>query len=124
MNACRFINYGPQALENGWLFMDTTKSPTIHDVAKLAGVSLSTVSRVLNEYEAVNPQTRERVEAAIKELHYEKSKTDSSKSVKEKNTVGLIVPDILNPFFPLLIRGIEQVLKIHGLPSYSVRLRK
>ena len=95
--------------------MEIGKSPTIHDVAQLAGVSLSTVSRVLNDYDSVNPQTRERVEAAIKELHYEKSKAaDPVKSGREKKTIGLIVPNILNPFFPLLIKGIEQVAKIHG----------
>ena len=94
--------------------MESGKAATIHDVAKRAGVSLSTVSRVLNDYDSINPQTRERVEAAIKELNYEKSKTESAKSVKEKKTVGLILPDILNPFFPLLIKGIEQVSKIHG----------
>ncbi len=94
--------------------MEIGKSATIHDVAKRAGVSLSTVSRVLNDYDSINPQTRERVEAAIKELSYEKSKPDSPKSLKEKKTVGLILPDILNPFFPLLIKGIEQVSKIHG----------
>jgi len=94
--------------------MESGKTATIHDVAKRAGVSLSTVSRVLNDYDSINPQTRERVEAAIKELNYEKSKPESAKSLKEKKTVGLILPDILNPFFPLLIKGIKQVSKIHG----------
>ena len=94
--------------------METGKSPTIHDVAQLAGVSLSTVSRVLNDYDSVNSQTRERVEAAIKESGYEKSKPEPAKPAQEKKTVGLIIPNILNPFFPLLIKGIEQVSKIHG----------
>jgi LacI family transcriptional regulator len=97
----------------------SSKSPTIHDVAKRAGVSLSTVSRVLNDSESVNPQTREKVEAAIKELHYEKSKPESAKSVKKSRIVGLIIPDLLNPFFPLLIHGIDQVSKIH---NYSLML--
>lgn len=93
--------------------MNGSKSATIHDVAKEAEVSLSTVSRVLNDYDAVNPQTRERVEAAIKAVGYEKSKPESPKSAERARMVGVIVPDLLNPFFPLLIHGIEQVSKIH-----------
>jgi LacI family transcriptional regulator len=99
--------------------MGSTKSPTIHDVAKRAGVSLSTVSRVLNDSDSVNPQTREKVEAAIKEVRYEKSRPESAKSVEKSSIVGLIIPDLLNPFFPLLIHGIEQVSKIH---NYSLML--
>ncbi len=99
--------------------MEHAKSPTIHDVAKLAGVSLSTVSRVLNDYDSVNPQTRENVEAAIRESGYEKTKSESAKGNGAAKTIGLIIPDILNPFFPLLIKGVEQVSRIHG---YSLML--
>ena len=80
--------------------MDPLKSPTIHDVAQRAGVSLSTVSRVLNDYVSVSPHTRERVESAIRELHYERPKSEGFRSFEEFYSVGLIVPDILNPFFP------------------------
>lgn len=94
---------------------ESLKSPTIHDVAQRAGVSLSTVSRVLNDYVSVSSHTRERVESAIRELHYERPKVaDDVKDTEEVNSVGLIVPDILNPFFPLLIKGVEQVSRIHG----------
>lgn len=99
--------------------MNVPKSVTIHDVAKRAGVSLSTVSRVLNDYDSVNPQTREKVEAAISDLNYEKPRPESGKPKQRLQTVGLIIPDILNPFFPLLIKGIEQVSKIH---NYSLIL--
>ena len=93
--------------------MNLSKSATIHDVAKQAGVSLSTVSRVLNDSDSVNPQTREKVEAAIKTVGYEKSKPESVKLTEKTRMLGLIIPDLLNPFFPLLIHGIEQVSKIH-----------
>ncbi|MCP4402321.1 MAG: LacI family transcriptional regulator [bacterium] len=92
----------------------TSKAPTIHDVAEHAGVSLSTVSRVLNDYDSVNPQTRENVEAAIKAVKYERSKSEKSKERAVSRAVGLIIPNILNPFFPLLVKGIEQASKIHG----------
>lgn len=99
--------------------MEPLKSPTIHDVARQAGVSLSTVSRVMNEPNLVSPQTREKVEAAITALGYEKSRPEDGKPPEETRLVGLIIPDIVNPFFPLLIKGIEQVSKIH---DYSLIL--
>ncbi len=94
--------------------MNSSKTPTIHNVAKEAGVSLSTVSRVLNDSNSVNPQTREKVEAAIKAVGYEKLKSETTKPDEKTSMVGLIIPDLLNPFFPLLIHGIEQVAKIHN----------
>jgi LacI family transcriptional regulator len=99
--------------------MESPKSSTIHDVAKRAGVSLSTVSRVLNDSASVSPQTREKVEAAINELQYEKTRAESLKQPQATQMVGLIIPDILNPFFPLLIKGIENVSQIH---DYSLIL--
>jgi DNA-binding LacI/PurR family transcriptional regulator len=99
--------------------MEPLKSPTIHDVAKQAGVSLSTVSRVMNDPDLVSPQTREKVEAAIATVGYEKTRTENDKQSEETRLVGLIVPDIVNPFFPLLIKGIEHVSKIH---DYSLIL--
>ena len=99
--------------------MESPKSSTIHDVAKRAGVSLSTVSRVLNDSASVSPQTREKVEAAINALQYEKSRAESLKQPQATQMVGLVIPDILNPFFPLLIKGIENVSKIH---DYSLIL--
>jgi LacI family transcriptional regulator len=94
--------------------MNSSKAATIHDVAKYAGVSLSTVSRVLNDYDAVNPNTRQKVEAAIRAVGYEKSKAESAKVAAKDRVIGLIIPDLLNPFFPHLLHGIEQVSKIHN----------
>ena len=99
--------------------MEPSKSPTIHDVAKRAGVSLSTVSRVINGHPSVSPQTRGRVEAAIRDLQYEKTKTEQVRPARKMKAVGLIVPDILNPFFACLIKGIEHVSRIH---NYSLIL--
>lgn len=94
--------------------MSIPKTVTIHDVARRAGVSLSTVSRVLNDSTAVNAQTRAKVEAVVRELNYEKTRSEGPKQARLTKAVGLIIPDILNPFFPLLIKGIEHVSKIHG----------
>lgn len=99
--------------------METLKPPTQQNVAKKAGVSTSTVSRVLNNNPAVDPQIRDRVREVLEELNYKRIKNKYGRKVKGTFIIGLIIPDILNPFFPLLIKGIENIAKIHG---YSIIL--
>lgn len=82
---------------------------TIKDVAKVAGVSVATVSRVLNNNGYVNEDTRKRVEAAIEKLNYKPNAVARSLFKKESKMIGLIVPDITNPFFPQLARAVEDV---------------
>ncbi|CCO07915.1 LacI family DNA-binding transcriptional regulator [Desulforamulus hydrothermalis] len=92
---------------------------TIKDVAKLAGVSVSTVSRVLNASGYVDKTTEERVMAAIKQLHYKPSQIARGLVSKKTKTFGLILPDITNPFFPELARGVEDEAQRHG---YNIML--
>jgi LacI family transcriptional regulator len=75
------------------------KRVTIKDVAKYAGVSPATVSRVLNNYLFIKPEKRLKVEEAIKELHFEPNEIARSLITKKTKTIGLIVDDISNPFF-------------------------
>ena len=82
---------------------------TIRDVAKLAGVSPMTVSRVINGSPKVAPQTRERVEAAIAELHYVPNTLARGLTQSRSGTIGMVVPDLGDPFFTLVLRGAEQV---------------
>lgn len=82
--------------------------PTILDVAKHAGVSKATVSRVINNNPKVNNEIRERVYAAIEELGYHPSAIARSLANSTSSTLGLILPDITNPYFPVLARGIED----------------
>lgn len=82
--------------------------PTILDVAKLANVSKATVSRVLNNNPKVNHEIRKRVVDAIEELGYRPSAIARNLANSTSNMIGLILPDITNPFFPLLARGIED----------------
>ncbi|MGG0288837.1 LacI family DNA-binding transcriptional regulator [Peribacillus butanolivorans] len=82
--------------------------PNIHDVAKLADVSIATVSRVINNQGGVRRVTEERILKAIDELGYIRSAAARTMKRKETNTIGVIVPDIKNPFFPLVMAGIEQ----------------
>jgi LacI family transcriptional regulator len=85
---------------------------TIADIAKEAGVSKATVSRVLNERaEGVGPETRLRVKAVIARREFEPCGVARGLATGKSRSVGLVVPDIADPFFPLLIRGIEDALR-------------
>ena len=83
---------------------------TIADVARRAGVSVGTVSNVLSNPRAVRAQTRRRVEVAIAELNYRPNRIAQSLSRQHTNIVGMVVPDISNPFFSELMLGVEHVL--------------
>jgi LacI family transcriptional regulator len=82
--------------------------PNIQDVARLADVSIATVSRVINNQGGVRKVTEERILKAIKDLGYIRNAAARTMKRKETNTIGVIVPDIKNPFFPLVMAGIEQ----------------
>ena len=87
---------------------------TIRDVAQRAGVSPMTVSRVINESELVSADTRRRVEDAITELGYVPSRLARGLSAKRTGTLAVIVPDVANPFFTLIVRGAEEVARRAG----------
>jgi LacI family transcriptional regulator len=84
------------------------------DVARQAGVSLMTVSRVINHKEDVNPATRQRVQQIIKEMGYHPSDIARSLATRRTRTIGLVVPDVSNPFFADITRGIEAVAYARG----------
>jgi DNA-binding LacI/PurR family transcriptional regulator len=88
----------------------------LKDVARLAGVSMATVSRVLTRPELVNPATRDRVRNAADALHYRPSRVARRlrRQTARANLLGLIVPDIQNPFFADVVRGVENVAQQHG----------
>lgn len=94
---------------------------TITDVAKRAGVSITTVSRYVNGKVTgnMNEETKRKIDEAIRELNYEPNSIARSLKSKETKTIGLVVPDIVNPFFPLMVRGVEDYLRNNG---YSVFL--
>ena len=81
----------------------------MRDVAKKAGVSVATVSRVLNEKGYIKEETRIKVLAAIEETNFKPNIVARSLFKKQSKTIGLIVPDITNPFFPQLARAVEDV---------------
>lgn len=88
-----------------------TKRPTISDVARMADVSKSTVSHVLNNTRFVEAETRRRVQAAIDKLGYRPSTAARSLTTKRSGTVGMIISDASNFFFSEMLRGVEDVLR-------------
>ena len=87
---------------------------TIGDVARRAGVSTATVSRVLAGLGGAGAETRERVLVAARELEYRPSAVARSLKLRTTQTLGLIITDIENPFFPQLVRAVEDVAREHG----------
>ena len=82
---------------------------TIKDIAKEANVSIATVSRVINnKYEGVGEETRERIKKIMKEMDYRPSGIARGLVTKKTYTLGLLVPDISNPFFPDIVKGVED----------------
>ncbi|MGB8648402.1 MAG: LacI family DNA-binding transcriptional regulator [Anaerolineae bacterium] len=87
---------------------------TIEDVAKRAGVSMMTVSRVINGSGDVSPETRERVERVVEELGYVPNALARGLRFKQTKTIALVLTDITNPFFTTIARGVEDVASRQG----------
>ncbi len=85
--------------------------PKVRDVARLAGVSAMTVSRVLNEQPGVAAETRAKVRQAIEELKFTAPR---SRSAARSRLIGIILPDVSNPFFAPIVRGAEKATRKAG----------
>jgi len=86
-----------------------TRPVTMRQIAELAGVSIGTVSHVINETAAVRPKLRDRVLEAIHSLGYQPSALARGLRRNQTNMLGMVIPDITNPFFPGVVRGVEDV---------------
>ncbi|MBS3735648.1 LacI family DNA-binding transcriptional regulator [Candidatus Bipolaricaulota bacterium] len=86
---------------------------TMKDVAKLADVSVTTVSHVINGTRYVSPELTGRVNRAIEELDYHPDPLAQGLSKGESQTIALVVSDIVNPFFPQVARGVEDCVREH-----------
>lgn len=95
--------------------MEDRKNATIVDVAKMAGVSVATVSRVVNGNYPVKVETRERVQAAIETLHYVPNVQARELNMRRSSTIGVVVPSLYNMFFAEVIDGIEETVRKDGL---------
>src|SRR5215831_10901961 len=92
----------------------TVRAASIYDVARESGVSVFTVSAVINNKSHVGKKLRERVEAAILKLKYRPNLIARSLAKQRTHTIGMIVPDIANPFFPMVVRGAEDAAQKRG----------
>lgn len=90
------------------------RPPTLSDVAALAGVSPMTVSRVINGRDGASAETRQRVLQAVGDLNYRPNTFAKGLKNGRSNTVGIVVPDIVNPFFPEILRGAELTARPAG----------
>lgn len=92
---------------------------SIKDVAKEAGVSIATVSRVLNDVDVVNEETKKKVIEAINKLGYRPNIVARSLKTQKTKTIGIIIPDISSQFYPEIVRGAEDVANIY---DYNIML--
>jgi DNA-binding LacI/PurR family transcriptional regulator len=118
-NRARILSCGKGFLkrfsENLFWGKELTGAVNITDVAQRAGVSISTVSRVLNNSDyPIRPETRQKVLEAIEELRFRPNDVARSLLLKQTHTIGLIVPDISNPYYPELSLGVEATASEHG----------
>lgn len=81
---------------------------TIAEVATYAGVSVSTVSRVLNDLDRVHPETRTRVLATVEKLHYQPSAFARGLATQKTHTLGFVIPTISDPFYLSIVCGVEE----------------
>lgn len=88
---------------------------TIDDVAAAAGVSTATVSRVMNNRPIVAEETRQRVLDAVARLNFRPSSLGRNLATRRTGTLGLVIADITNPFYPEIVRAVEQTAAAHGL---------
>jgi DNA-binding LacI/PurR family transcriptional regulator len=86
-----------------------TARVTMRQIAERAGVSIGTVSHVINETAIVRPKLRDRVIEAIRSMGYQPSALAQGLRKNRTNMLGMVIPDITNPFFPAVVRGVEDV---------------
>ena len=87
---------------------------TIVDVAKIAGVTPTTVSRVINNRGYISEKTKSKVFQAMKELNYQPNEIARSLTKKKTNSIGIIVPHISHPYFSKLISNLENQASKRG----------
>lgn len=94
------------------------RQPTLEDVARVAGVSRATASLVVRKSPLVSANTRDLVESAMAQLNYVYNLGAARMRASRSRTVGVIVPNLTNPFFSVLLSGIESVLEESGLSTF------
>src|ERR687892_1685273 len=89
-------------------------STTMKRIAGELGVSITTVSKVLNNHDDISPATRARVLAKVEELGYRPNAVARSLTLRRTHTLGIVIPDLMHSFFVEIVAGIEQVASEKG----------
>ncbi|MCY6482913.1 LacI family DNA-binding transcriptional regulator [Clostridium aestuarii] len=89
-------------------------STTIKDIAKELNISIATVSKALNDSYDISDKTKDKVRKTAKKMNYKPNAIAQGLVTNKTNTIGLIIPDITNPFYPEIARGVEEKLNEHG----------
>src|SRR6185295_14506622 len=89
-------------------------STTMKRIAGELGVSITTVSKVLNNHDDIGPATRARVLAKVDELGYRPNAVARSLTLRRTHTLGIVIPDLMHSFFVEIIAGLEQVTSARG----------
>lgn len=94
---------------------------TIKDVARIAGVSTATVSHVMNQTRYVSEAVQERVMAAMRETNYTSNYIAKALRSSKSHTIGVVIPDISNPFYSNIVHHMERKLHDAGIHDDSMR---
>jgi DNA-binding LacI/PurR family transcriptional regulator len=97
------------------------ESITIKDLAQITGVSISTISRALNESKEINKETRRIILEAAESMGYQKNLTAISLVKKQSFNIGIIVPELKSDFYSNLITGANEILKSKGYRIYIMQ---
>ncbi|MDQ0154886.1 LacI family DNA-binding transcriptional regulator [Robertmurraya andreesenii] len=90
------------------------KKVTIRDIARESGVSVATVSRYINKVSYTSPETEKKIQQVLDRFNYTPNAMARSLATQKSNTIAFVTPDITNPFFPELVKSIENVAKTNG----------
>jgi LacI family transcriptional regulator len=94
--------------------MAQTQQTTMKRIASELGVSVTTISKVLNNHGDISEATRDRVLAKIEELGYQRNAVARSLTLRRTHTIGIVIPDLMHSFFVEIIQGIEPVASVRG----------
>lgn len=97
------------------------KRVTLTDVARAAGVSKSTVSLVLNDSSLIKKETQQKVQQAIEQLGYVYNRFAANLRSQKSLTIGVVIDDLINPFFAEFTMGLEMTLAEHGFYHRDVQ---
>lgn len=98
--------------------IDRDKSISMTDISRMAGVSVATVSRIINQNGRYSAETERRVRDIIEKYHYTPNMAAKGLKTRRTNFVGILVPDITNDFFGWVVREIQNGLRIHGYMAF------